>query len=123
MNPTTAIKELIRISKPIVTDQKSSEFINKVEQAFNLNPVKIPLTKSKSSTDRYYLVSADGSMGNIEEPDNHANHKYQIVKGVDKGNGYQGYMSVSYFLQQDRFPQSAKDKITAFLKPQNLMFD
>jgi len=83
--------------------------------------MKLQLTHSKSSRDRYYLI--DGSMGNHGEPPNHANHKYQIANGIDKVNGYQGYMSVSYFLKQEFIPASAKTKVMSQLKIDNLIFD
>lgn len=82
--------------------------------------MKLALTNSKSSRERYYLIN--GSMGSYGEPANHANHKYKIANGIDKGNGYQGYISVSYFLSLEYIPASAKNKLIALLKSQNLIF-
>jgi hypothetical protein len=62
-------------------------------------------------------------MGNHSTPDNHANNKYQIVNGIDKGNGYQGYTSVSYFLKEKHIPQSAKDKVIEILESENLIYN
>jgi hypothetical protein len=62
-------------------------------------------------------------MGNYGEPANHANHKYHIVNGIDRGRGYQGHMSVSHFLTLDYIPNSAKDKVIALLKSENLAFN
>lgn len=83
--------------------------------------MKMQLTYSKSSRERYYLI--DGGMGCAGEPANHANHKYQIANGIDKGRGYQGYISVSYFLQQTFIPQHAKTKVINLLRSENLIFD
>lgn len=82
--------------------------------------MKIQLTHSKSSRDRYYLIP--GSMGSHGEPKNHVNRKYEIANGIDKGNGYQGYTAVSYFLTLDYIPQSAKDIVINLCKEQNLIY-
>lgn len=61
-------------------------------------------------------------MGSHGEPSNHANHKFEIANGVDRGNGYQGYFSVSYFLNEMEYaPQEAKDKVRTILKEHNLI--
>ncbi len=83
--------------------------------------MKLLLNSAKSSSDRYYLI--DGSMGSYGEKPNHVNHKYQIANGVDRGNGYQGYMSVSYFLTLDYIPQEAKEKVISICKEQNLIYN
>ena len=44
--------------------------------------MKIQLTKSKSSRDRYYLVS--GSMGNYGTAANHANNSFEIEANVSE---------------------------------------
>jgi hypothetical protein len=82
--------------------------------------MKIILNKTKNSSERYTLI--DGSMGNYGEPSNHANHKFQIVSGSDRGHGYQGYTSVSYFLTQSHVLQEAKDKVKAICKEHNLIY-
>lgn len=83
--------------------------------------MKLLLNKTRNVRDRYYLI--DGKMGCYGEPDNHANHKYQVANGVDRGNGYQGYMSVSYALTLDYFPKEAKAKILAILKKEGLLYN
>jgi hypothetical protein len=75
---------------------------------------KIALTHSRSSRERYYLIS--GYMGNLGKSYNHVNNHFKIANGIDKGNGYQGYMAVSYFLKQDSIPQSVKDMIIKICK-------
>ena len=80
--------------------------------------MKIQLTKSKSSRDRYYLVS--GSMGNYGCAANHANNHFEIVNGIDRGYGYQGYQSVDYFLKSDYIPHEAKAKVREVLKSKGL---
>ncbi len=75
--------------------------------------MKIQLTKSKSSRDRYYLVR--GSMGNIGTKSSHANNHFEIVNGIDRGNGYQGYQSVDYFLNCEYIPNDAKIKVREIL--------
>jgi hypothetical protein len=82
--------------------------------------MKIQLTHSKSSRERYYLVN--GKMGGYGEPENHANNVFEIVNGIDRGNGYQGYTSVSYFLTEKHVPQSAKNKVIAICKEHNLIY-
>jgi hypothetical protein len=83
--------------------------------------MKIQLTHSKSSRDRYYLM--EGKMGCAGEPPNHANNHFEIANGIDRGNGYQGYMAVSYFLREmSHVPQSAKNKVIQILKEKHLIY-
>lgn len=82
--------------------------------------MKLILNKTKKSTCRYTLLT--GQMGSAGEKSNHVNHKYEIGIGVDRGNGYQGYASVSYFLSQPYYPQVAKGKIIAICKKENLIY-
>jgi hypothetical protein len=82
--------------------------------------MKILLNKTKSSRDRYYLIS--GQMGSYGEIATHANCNYEIVNGIDRGGGYQVYMSVSYALKCKYFPQEAKDKVIEILKKENLTY-
>lgn len=82
--------------------------------------MKIQLTKSKSSRDRYYLMN--GQQGNAGEPLNHANHKFRVVNGIDRGRGYQGYSSLSHFLTLEYVPQSAKNKVIEICKKENLIY-
>lgn len=83
--------------------------------------MKIQLTHSKSSRERYYLIN--GAMGNHGTPRNHANNKYKIANGIDKGNGYQGYISVSYFLKEKYIPQIAKNKLVRILESEKLIYN
>jgi hypothetical protein len=83
--------------------------------------MKLQLTTSKSSRDRYYLVN--GSMGSYGCSGNHVNNQYEIVNGIDKGNGYQGYTSVSYFLTQEHIPNEAKQKVINFCKEKGLTYN
>jgi hypothetical protein len=55
-------------------------------------------------------------MGSAGESDNHPSHKVEIANGIDKGNGYQGYMNISYFFQQDYIPQETKIECARILK-------
>ena len=83
--------------------------------------MKIPLNKSRRASERYYLI--EGSMGSYGEPENHANHKYQVANGIDRGNGYQGYMSVSYALNGcEWLSTEAKAKIKEILRRDNLIY-
>ncbi len=82
--------------------------------------MKILLNKTKSSRDRYYLIS--GSMGNVGCPSNHANNRYEVVNGIDRGQCYQGYMAVSYAINScDYLDKEIKDKIKAICDKDNLI--
>lgn len=61
--------------------------------------MKIILNKTKNSRDRYTLINK--GMGGFGLPENHPNNMYSVINGVDRGNGYQGYMSIDYFLSCD----------------------
>jgi hypothetical protein len=78
------------------------------------------LVKTRHPRDRYRIIS--GSMGNYRTVTNHANNRFQIVEGIDRGNGYQGYMSVSYFLTLDYVPKEAKDRVISICKEHNLVY-
>lgn len=82
--------------------------------------MKLILNKTRNTSERYSLIP--GSMGCAGCPANHANYKYQVVNGIDRGNGYQGYTSISYFLTQDHVPQEAKSKVIAICKKENLIY-
>lgn len=81
---------------------------------------KIQLTKSKSSQERYYLINE--GMGGYGEKANHANNHYSVVNGIDRGNGYQGHMAISYFLTLNYIPATAKNLVKKILKEKNLEF-
>lgn len=75
--------------------------------------MKIILNKTRISSDRYTLINQ--GMGGANLPETHYHHNYCVVSGVDRGHGYQGYMSIDYFLTLDYVPQEAKDKLTKLL--------
>jgi len=72
------------------------------------------LNKTKSSYNRYHILN--GSMGNYGEPPTSPNHDFEIANGVDRGNGYQGYMSVTYALKKGSMPVEAQNKLRKILK-------
>lgn len=71
---------------------------------------KITLTTGRSSRDRYYLMQDGRGMGGAGKPESHYSWSWVVVNGVDRGNGYQGYMSVDYVLSAEVtwIPESAK---------------
>ena len=71
------------------------------------------LNKTKNHRDRYRIVT--GGMGNYKHPKNCPTHKYHISYGIDRGNGYQGSMSVSYFFTESYAPEEAKKNAVKFL--------
>ncbi len=71
--------------------------------------------------DRYRIV--EDSMGCCGEPPNHASHFYGIVAGIDRGNGYQCYMAISYFLTVKWVPEEAKRNCRKFLKARGFDLD
>lgn len=85
-----------------------------------MKETKIILNKTQNHSERYTLIN--GSMGSHGTPANHANRRYEIANGVDRGNGYQGYTSVSYFLTQEYVPQEAKNKVIEICKKQGLSY-
>ena len=77
--------------------------------------MKIILNKTTKSSERYCLIN--GSMGNSGEPETSPNHKFEVVNGIDKGNGYQGYMAVTYAISDESYmPEDAKKKLKETLK-------
>ncbi|MFA5935040.1 MAG: hypothetical protein WC827_04095 [Candidatus Paceibacterota bacterium] len=76
--------------------------------------MKIILNKTKRSSERYTLIS--GAMGSYGELKTSPNHSFNIANGIDKGNGYQGYSPVTYFLTSDFAPIEAKNKCKEILK-------
>lgn len=79
------------------------------------------LVKTRNPRDRYRLI--DGSSGRHGTTKNHVNNYFQIVAGIDKGNGYQCYLSVSYFLTLDYVPQQAKETVIQICKERGLIFE
>ena len=82
--------------------------------------MNVILVKTKHPRDRYRLIS--GPMGSAVTAANHANNRFQIVEGIDRGNGYQGYMSISYFLTLTYVPQSAKNMVIDICKKHGLVY-
>jgi len=78
------------------------------------------LNKTTCHRNRYRLIP--GSQGNYGELEGHPNHRYVVVNGVDRGNGYQGYTSVSYFLTSSLFPAAAKAALRKLLTAKELTF-
>ena len=75
----------------------------------------IILNKTTKHLDRYYLIN--GCMGCYGEPESSPNHKYEIANGVNRGYGYQGYMSVTYALSNESYmPKEVKNTLISILK-------
>lgn len=73
------------------------------------------LNKTTKHRNRYRIIP--GSQGNYGNPDYYPTHKFIIVNGIDKGNGYQGYYSITYFLTEMGYvPIEAKNNLKKFLK-------
>lgn len=73
------------------------------------------LNKTKSHRNRYRIVP--GNMGNHGDPKNSPTHKYHIAYGINRGNGYQGSMSIEYFLGNEgehQIPEEAKQNAIKF---------
>jgi hypothetical protein len=71
------------------------------------------LNKTRRPRDRYRIV--EGGMGYYKDPKDSPNHKYRIVVGVNRGNGYQGEMSIEYFLNEEKPPFLARANAIQFL--------
>jgi hypothetical protein len=73
------------------------------------------LNKTKSHRDRYRIL--DGNMGNHGDPKDWPTHKYHIANGIDRGGGYQGSMSVTYFFSEEAryVPEEARKNAIRFL--------
>jgi DNA-directed RNA polymerase subunit RPC12/RpoP len=73
------------------------------------------LNKTIKHRDRYKVIP--GSQGSYGDPDYYPTHKYTIANGIDRGNGYQGYSSITYFLTEMEYaPIEAKTNLKKFLK-------
>jgi hypothetical protein len=75
--------------------------------------MKTILNKTTKTRERYTLINE--SMGNCNEPNNSPTHKYSIANGIDRGNGYQGYMSIDYFLTIDYISNDIKNNLKKIL--------
>jgi hypothetical protein len=80
------------------------------------------LNKTKRASERFRLLR--GSMGSYKLPEGHPNHRWQIAHGADRGNGYQGYMALSYFLTAPLpwVPDEARQAARKALTPEELAF-
>ena len=73
------------------------------------------LNKTTKSSDRYQIIA--GSQGNYGEPKGSPNHNFVVVRGVDRGNGYQSYLAVSYaFDKRAHLPPEARRNLIEFLR-------
>jgi hypothetical protein len=69
--------------------------------------MKYILNKTTNSRDRYTLIKE--GMGGAGDPKHYPTHLYSVANGVDRGNGYQGYESITYALKEDKFfPEEAR---------------
>lgn len=71
-----------------------------------MKDMQITLNKTRFPRDRYHLINRP--MGCSGEPEYSPTHKYSIANGVDRGNGYQGYISIDYFFKEDYIPFEVK---------------
>lgn len=70
------------------------------------------LTTSRSSRERYVLIPDGKGMGGYGKSRCHYLNRWVVANGVDRGNGYQGYMSVDYAISEESsLPEKAKSKI------------
>lgn len=76
--------------------------------------MKFILNKTRSSWHRYTLI--DEGMGGAGDPPHYPTHRYSVVNGVDRGNGYQGYSSIRYFLKEAYVPARAKRSLSIKLR-------
>ena len=74
----------------------------------------IILNKTRSSRDRYILIKSP--MGCFGDPDYYPTYSYSVANGVDRGNGYQGYSNLTYFLKDEYSPLEAKHNLIVWLK-------
>lgn len=78
-------------------------------------PVGMVLNRTRKHQDRYQIVP--GSMGNSADPKHWPTHRYEIVSGIDRGNGFQGYTNLTYFLTEcPGVPAEAKRACRKFLE-------
>lgn len=65
------------------------------------------LNKTNRHSDRLHLIPE--GMGGAGDPIYSPHHKWSIASGVNRGNGYQGYMQILYFLTKCEWaPEEAK---------------
>jgi hypothetical protein len=73
----------------------------------------IILNKTRKHRERYRIVN--GGMGYYKDPKDSPNYKYHIAIGVNRGNGYQGAMSIEYFFNEEKPPFFARVNAIEFL--------
>lgn len=74
--------------------------------------MKIYLKGSKKWNGRpVYVTTENAGAGSFLEPPFSKTHKWGIVAGYDRGNGYQEYSSVDYYLEDEHVPEEAKIQI------------
>jgi hypothetical protein len=71
------------------------------------------LNKTKKASERYTVYRS--GQGNFLDPKYYPTHQYCVVTGVNRGNGYQGYMSLTYALKNEMMPEEAIKNLIAFL--------
>jgi hypothetical protein len=72
------------------------------------------LNKTTKHRDRHRILP--GNMGNAGDPKDSPNHTFHIAYGINRGNGYQGSMSVTYFFgNESHAPEEAKQNAVKFL--------
>lgn len=75
------------------------------------------LNKTRHHRERYKVLCDDRGQGCYGDPDYYPTHNHVVVSGIDKGNGYQAYYSITYFLtQMDYIPYEAKRNLIKFLE-------
>jgi len=73
------------------------------------------LNNTKSSRDRFQVIP--GGMGCHGDAVYSPQHKFQVVCGVDRGNGYQGYFSLQSVLDnREWMPDEVKQNLIRFLQ-------
>jgi len=79
------------------------------------------LNNTKSSRERFQVIP--GSMGCHGDAVYSPQHKFQVVCGVDRGNGYQGYFSIQAVLDECKWmPNEVKQNLISFLKDEGYEF-
>jgi len=75
--------------------------------------MRVILNNTIKHSDRYSLINE--GQGGYGDPLYYPTHKFCVVNGIDRGNGYQGYLSVTYALQHDSVPKEVKARLKALL--------
>ena len=75
------------------------------------------LNKTTKASNRYRLVYEKGhGTGGYGDGADSPQHDYTVVNGVDRGHGYQGYLSVSAALSASWVPAEAKSRLRVILR-------